>query len=44
MNSLIGQQLRIGVVATAPKEDGKQYNNVESFFIAKAGRRSMKPW
>jgi hypothetical protein len=36
MNGLIGQQLRIGVTVTAPKEDGKQFNNAESFFMAKS--------
>ena len=36
MNALIGQQLRIGVTVTAPKEDGKQFNNAESFFMAKS--------
>lgn len=35
MNALIGKQLRVGVSVTAPKEDGKQYNNVEQFFQAK---------
>lgn len=35
MNKLIGHQLRVGIVVTAPKADGKQYNNVESFFMAK---------
>jgi hypothetical protein len=35
MNNLIGKQLRIGVSVTAPKEDGKQYNNVNSFLGAK---------
>lgn len=35
MNNLIGKQLRVGVTVTAPKEDGKQYNNVESFFMVK---------
>jgi hypothetical protein len=35
MNGLIGEQLRVGVVVTPPK-DGKQYNNAESFFGIKA--------
>lgn len=35
MNALISKQLRIGVSVTAPKEDGKQYNNVEHFLMAK---------
>lgn len=34
MNALIGKQLRIGVMVTPPK-DGKQYNNAESFLMAK---------
>jgi hypothetical protein len=33
-NSLIGKQLRIGVTSTPPK-DGKQYNNIESYFMVK---------
>ena len=35
MNGLIRKQLRVGVTVTPPK-DGKQYNNVESFFQSKA--------
>lgn len=35
MNALIGKQLRVGVVTTAPKPDGKQYNNIEGFYAAK---------
>jgi hypothetical protein len=34
LNALIGKQLRIGVMVTPPK-DGKQYNNAESFLMAK---------
>ncbi len=34
MNALIGKQLRISVMVTPPKE-GKQYNNVDSFLMAK---------
>ncbi len=34
MNALIGKQIRIGVTVTPPK-DGKQYNNAESFLMAK---------
>ncbi len=36
MNALIGKQVRIGVSISAPKPDGKQFNNVESFFAVKA--------
>ena len=35
MNTIIGKQLRVGVVVTALKDDGKQYNNAESFFMPK---------
>ena len=34
LNAMIGKQLRIGISVTPPK-DGKQYNNVESFLMAK---------
>jgi hypothetical protein len=35
LNRLIGKQLRIGVSISAPKADGKQFNNVDSFYAAK---------
>jgi hypothetical protein len=35
MNAMIGKQIRINVTVTAPKDDGKQFNNVESILSAK---------
>jgi hypothetical protein len=35
LNRLIGKQLRVGVSISAPKPDGKQFNNVDSFYAAK---------
>jgi hypothetical protein len=35
MNAMIGKQLRVGVTVSEPKPDGKQYNNADSFFMAK---------
>jgi hypothetical protein len=35
MNAMIGKQIRIGVSVTAPNQDGKQFNNADSFFMVK---------
>jgi hypothetical protein len=36
LNALIGKQLRVTVSVSAPKADGKQYNNIDSFMMTKA--------
>jgi hypothetical protein len=35
LNTLIGKQLRIGVSISAPRPDGKQFNNVDLFYAVK---------
>jgi hypothetical protein len=35
MNAMIGKQLRVTVSVSEPKTDGKQYNNIDSFMMAK---------
>jgi|GEM_PF-2673237 len=35
LNRLIGKQLRVGVSISAPKPDGKQFNNVDTFYSIK---------
>jgi hypothetical protein len=35
MNAMIGKQLRVTVSVSEPKPDGKQYNNIDSFMMAK---------
>lgn len=36
LNALIGKQVRVTVSVSAPKADGKQYNNIDSFMMTKA--------
>jgi len=35
LNTLIGKQLRVSVTQSAPKPDGKQFNNIEGFLAVK---------